>query len=89
MKRETIKAFIGQLDGMISALWQAGVLRKRNKTETEAYHLLIDARRRLAEDLEQREEREEMARQHQHEENERILRSPSSRPDDYVPSDDE
>jgi hypothetical protein len=90
MRKETIEKVIGQLDGMIAAFGQAVVIGGRNKKETEAYELLKDARLKLVEDMEQRYgdnwmpgwaklDREELARQHQHEENERLLNLPSVR----------
>ena len=56
MKTETLEKFIGQLDGMIAAITQAVVLGGRTKKEREACELLKDARLKLIEELESREQ---------------------------------
>ncbi len=56
MKREHVEQFVGKLDGMIAALQQAVVLGGRTKEEGEACELLIDARLKLIEALEKKQE---------------------------------
>ncbi len=56
MKTETLKTFVGQLDGMIAAITQAVVLGGRTRKEREACDLLKDARLKLIEELESREQ---------------------------------
>lgn len=56
MKKETIEQFIWQLDGMIAALQQAVVIGGRTQEESEACELLKDARLKLVEAIEKKEE---------------------------------
>ncbi len=56
MKSETLGQFILTLDGMIAAMRQTIVLGGRTAKEREACGLLVDARLKLVEELESRED---------------------------------
>ena len=56
MKQETLEILIYRLDAIIATLEQAVVIGGRSKKEREATELLIDARLKLAEALEAKED---------------------------------
>ncbi len=56
MKQETLEILIYRLDAIIATLEQAVVIGGRSEKEREATELLIDARLKLAEALEAKED---------------------------------
>ena len=56
MKQETLEILIYRLDAIIATLEQAVVIGGRSEKEREATELLIDARLKLAEALESKED---------------------------------